>query len=114
MKVKDQFGTVLPSPIAINEYFGTWKWDYNGEDWSKKYPPKADGTMSDRGAEFPDTYAFANQKANPKPVIPYKLGWNTKVMHANQRYRAGNLDPGIGEVINSHTLQFYRGAGRQE
>lgn len=110
MEVRDQFGTQLPNDIEVNEDFGTWVSDFAGENWPE---PSPNGVMA-AGAQFTDTYAYQWQGATPQPVNPIDPNANVTVQHAPQYYRAGNTTIGDGIQVKTHTLQFYRGKGRQE
>ncbi|MFH1900669.1 MAG: hypothetical protein ABIK26_00270 [Candidatus Omnitrophota bacterium] len=109
MEVRDQFGTVLPVEVEVNEDFGAWVSDYAGENW----PPVPPNGVMTIGIQLTDMYGIAGTYT-PMPVNPGAVGANTKVDHAEQYYRAGSTIPGNGRLIKTHTFQSYRGKGRQE
>jgi len=115
MIVKDMFGQVIPAALELNETFsGTPVSDYDDEEWSTSLATQgpwwigADGKHNDAyKAQFP-------YPSVPTSVNPGDEGWETKVYHQMQYYKVGTQTAGGGRIIETHTLQIYRGKGRQE
>jgi hypothetical protein len=120
-EVHDQFGTVIPKQLEINELFVAWVSDFSGEDWSSPTNfiitgPSFTGTPASLPvAQFSDSYRRLRcpGELNPDPVYPTDADAQVKVTHARQTYFAGSLLAGRGRLIRVHRAQWYRGMLRQ-
>ncbi len=111
-KVLDQFGAEVPFDMPINESFGAWTSDVWYEQWDEAEPNGLMTTAySDNPHQFKDDYGAS--QLIPPSVAPGDLHADEPVKHVTQYYRAGSLTPGVGILIKTHTLQMYKGKGRQ-
>jgi hypothetical protein len=103
----------MPRPIEINETFGT-----KGTDTETNWPaPTEKASLTNaQTLLFFDDYGPKEEAYDflePRPVNPGEEGHLDPVLHLDQEYRAGSLDPGRGVFLKSHTLRYYRGRARQ-
>lgn len=105
-EVKDQFNTVVPYAMPVNEKYENWASDYEGENWPDITPNA--GTC----IQFTDTWGIAGGGLTPTPQNPQN--GTTKVDHADQTYRAGSLTIGVGREVRTHKFQSYRDHARPE
>ena len=114
-KVLDAFGDALSGEVEINESFSAWTSDFGGENWGDPNPWSGmTNIYGDGMGTFRDHYSFDNVGATPPTVNPTAGGAGTKVQHATQVWKAGSWGTGAGYWFKQHTMQFYRGYGREE
>jgi len=114
LQYTDMFNNSLPAEVKHNEWFGTTHSDYDDEDWPAFAAP-ADpcGWLTSDDGTWIDGYE-CRQTGTPTTVHKEDEGAETPVQHAVQRYYVGSDWSGQGRITATHTLQFYRGYGRQE
>ena len=111
-QLKDQFGNDLPKEIEVNESFGPFVSDWQGENWDEGTP---NSVFTVDGAKVRDNYrALKPWPYEPTTTNPFESGSWDKVKHAQQYYKTGSLIIGMGKLIKQHKVQLYRGRGRQE
>jgi hypothetical protein len=128
MTVFDQFGSVLPNAIEVNETKGQTVKDYiqNGRltNWYV-FPtghtnyPVLPTTLNDRMTGPGTTFIGDDgQSRYPVPGTPNQLSGNysgRQVIHVlNLVFYAGSLSPGQGAPIYSATQQYYREHAQHE
>ena len=115
MRVQDKlFGNEMPLMFEVNEQFGDFVSDYQGEDWNAPFVSYCwtDPLSGDRQA-FPDSYHYANHSATPPTVHHDDTNAGVEVQHGPQYYHGGSLTIGSGYLMKYHKLQYYRGKGDQ-
>ena len=110
-RILDQFGSVLPRAIEMNETFGEWTKQNDRYNWPPPIPDE-NGSMEDpRAAD--DTYSYFTTTRMPETTWPDVDGAGDVVMWATQTYRAGSREAGKGIVVKRHRLTYHRGYARQ-
>jgi hypothetical protein len=113
--IKDQFGTILPADVPLNEKFTSgWIIDYPGTNWntglnagSINAPPSG---WVDRLS--PGVYPPGSGTNVPAALPPLSPLSTTTVMHVNQEWYIGSLDTGKGRRVQTDVIQFYVDHGR--
>lgn len=135
-KMKNQVDDAfLTGQIPCGETLGGKESDSPGEDWSTLDGEHGGGDQE--APIFPDDLSIggiARERANvSSPTLPspdnssywtYYLtplpGWSggpdsgSKIFHRDQDLNVGSSQSGKGQVVRSHTLQFYRAYGRHD
>ncbi len=115
-RILNQFGSVLPNPVDVNETFDTpTVSDYPGENWPDR-PPFGEGSWSQANpSNWCDVVAAATQSgATPPAQTPQTPLGNVKVQHYSGTFRVGSTANGYGVAVKTVTWQFYQDHGRHE
>lgn len=107
--IKDQFGTVLPRSIPINEQFTAAPTaDVPGMDWRRG----AAGAALVSPTDWADQVQGETSSHTPTPVAPGAAGAGTLVYHWPGDWRAGSMTVGRGRMVKSVTWSKSRGHAR--
>jgi hypothetical protein len=113
-KILDQFGNVLPRGVEMHEEFAAVAWTPNvpGEDWKHGIP---DFGIVDPSAVVDHYSGFGDAVfAATLPVPPTDQHAGEPVDHNTQYYYVGSTanTTTLGILVETHTIQFYRGKAR--
>jgi hypothetical protein len=105
-QIRDQFGTLLPSTVPINELFTTGIVnDFPGTNWIRA--PQGGASVSPSG--WSDT--IDGQPLNgaiPQPTGPCSPLCNVPIHHFDGEWYVGSVTPGNGIRVQTNTWQRYR------
>lgn len=105
-QIRDQFGTLLPSSVPINELFTTAIVnDFSGTNWIRA--PAGGTSVSPNG--WSDT--IDGQPLNgaiPQPTAPCSPLCNTAIHHFDGEWYVGSNSPGNGVKVQTNTWQRYK------
>jgi hypothetical protein len=107
--VLDQFGTVLPRNVPLNEQFTAVPVaDFAGMDWGRG--PEGGATVDP--ADWNDHVGGETPGHTPAPVAPGSAGAGTAVYHWPGVWRVGSTAIGVGRSVATVTWQKHRGFAR--
>jgi hypothetical protein len=107
--IKDQFGTVLPRNVPINEQFTAAPTaDVAGMDWRRG----AAGAALVSPTNWADQIQGETAGHTPAPVAPGAPGAGTLVYHWPGDWRVGSMTVGSGRTVKSVTWSKSRGHAR--
>jgi hypothetical protein len=107
--IRDQFGTVLPRQIGINEQFTAQPVaDFPGMDWRRGAP----GAELVSPASWADKIQGETSTHTPTPLAPGSAGAGVAVYHWPGVWRAGSRRIGGGREVKRVTWQKFRGFAR--
>lgn len=103
--IRDQFGTLLPTDVLINELFTTGITnDYSGTNWIRA--PQGFATVSPSGWDDTITGQPVSQ-AIPAPTAPCSPPCSTLVHHFSGEWYVGSATSGIGVKVQTNTWNRY-------
>jgi hypothetical protein len=107
--IRDQFGTVLPSNVPINEHFTAAPTaDFAGMNWRRG----AEGGALVSPSNWFDHIEGEVSTQTPTPVAPGAPNAAVKVYHWPGGWRVGSLVIGNGVLVKNLTWQKNRGFAR--
>lgn len=107
--IKDQFGTILPHNVPINEQWTSGiTADSAGMDWRRG----AEGSATVSPTNWFDHIQGETSTHTPTPVSPAHASAGTAVYHWTGDWRVGSLTIGSGRRVISVTWQKNRGHAR--
>jgi hypothetical protein len=102
-EIRDQFGSLLPSSVPINEHFTTGVInDYAGTDWIRD---NREGGISVPPSGWSDEIKGQQLSRNPipTPTDPCSPLCGTLVHHFNGEWRVGSTTAGNGVLVQTNT-----------
>ncbi|PYS48768.1 MAG: hypothetical protein DMF68_12110 [Acidobacteria bacterium] len=106
-EIRDQFGSLLPSNVPINEHFTTGVInDYSGTNWIRD---NREGGTSVPPSGWSDEIDGQPLSRNPFPIptAPCSPLCNTPVHHFNGEWRVGSTTAGAGVLVQTNTWYRY-------
>jgi hypothetical protein len=102
--IKDQMGIALPSIVPMNENWTTSvSNDYANTNW-RRQNPQFWTTLATNPAAFSDS--IQGENINLPPIPPTACpGAGQKVENWGQEWRIGSLTIGIGQRVQTDTIQ---------
>jgi hypothetical protein len=102
--VQDNFGQVLPSSVAVNEYWTTGPVaDYSGTNWRQSVA----GSYTMPNSAFADQIDGELSNMTPTPTAPQSPRSTTAVQHWGQWWYVGTTTNGLGARVQTDTLRKY-------